>query len=92
MRAEPSVDGTGVFVGGKKVASIGVAIRHWVNLHGIAINVAMDLVPFGRVRPCGLDPNIMSDLSRVLGRMVTLDEVKHSARAQVSLLATMGLA
>ena len=39
--------------------SIGVAVRRWVNLHGIAINVAMDLEPWQRVRPCGLDPAVI---------------------------------
>ena len=41
LAAEPSVDGTGVFVGNRKVASIGVSIKQWVNLHGIGINVQM---------------------------------------------------
>ncbi len=74
-------DGAGVFVGGRKVASIGVAIRHWINLHGIAVNVDMDLGLFERVRPCGLDPAIMSDLSREVGRQVTMDEAKQAARS-----------
>lgn len=76
----PSVDGTGVFVGGQKVGSIGVAIRHWINLHGISINVAMDLAPFHQIQPCGLDPTIMSDLSTACGRAVTMDEAKAAAR------------
>jgi len=81
LSAEPSVDGTGVFVDGRKVASIGVAVRHWINLHGIAINVDMDLEPFRRVRPCGLRPETMSDLSRVAGRTITLDQARAAARA-----------
>lgn len=78
---EPSVDGTGVFVAGRKVASIGVAIRSWINLHGIAINVDMDLDAFRAIRPCGLDPTIMSDLSRCTGRTVTMAEAKDAVRA-----------
>lgn len=81
LEAEPSVDGTGVFVERRKVASIGVAIRGWTNLHGIAINVAMDLAAFHRIRPCGLDPEVMSDLSRCAGRPVSLDDAKVAARA-----------
>lgn len=86
LHAEPSVDGTGVFVGGKKVASIGVAVKHWINLHGIAINVAMDGAAWQRVRPCGLDPAIMSDLATALGRAVTLDEARAAAARHVHVL------
>lgn len=80
LEAEPSVDGTGVFAGGRKVASIGVAIRHWINLHGIAINVAVDVEPFHRIRPCGLDPAVMGDLRGALGRDPGLEEVATAAR------------
>lgn len=92
LSAQASVDGTGVFVAGKKVASIGVAIRHWVSFHGIAINVAMDLAPFHAIRPCGLAPQIMSDLATQAGRPLTLAQVRDHARARVSLLvAAAGL-
>jgi lipoyl(octanoyl) transferase len=90
LLAAPSVDGTGVFVGRRKVASIGVAVRRWVNLHGIAINVAMDLAAWRRVRPCGLDPETMTDLRTATGRDLDLDAVKASARRQVFLLLDRG--
>ncbi|MBL8750629.1 MAG: lipoyl(octanoyl) transferase LipB [Planctomycetes bacterium] len=86
--ATPSVDGTGVFVGRRKFASIGVAVKHWINLHGISINVAMDSAPWFEVRPCGLSPDVMTDLATILGRPVTLDEAKDAARAAVSVLTT----
>lgn len=86
LEAEPSVDGTGVFVGGFKVASIGVAIRRWINLHGISINVSMDLAPFHRVRPCGLDPEVMSDLATIAGREIGLGEVKDVVRQVAGVL------
>ena len=57
-----SQQGTGVFVGGRKLMSIGVAIRSWINLHGIAINVDMDLRPFAAIRPC--DPRTSFNCSR----------------------------
>ena len=88
LEATPSVDGTGVFVGTKKVASIGVAIRHWINFHGIAMNVDMDLQAFHSVRPCGLDPDVMSDLSRESRRRITLDEAKSAAVASLPALLT----
>lgn len=86
LDATPSVDGTGVFVGSKKFASIGVAVKHWINLHGIGVNIAMDLAPWHRVRPCGLSPDIMTDLSTAAGRPLTMDEAKAAARRTVSVL------
>jgi lipoyl(octanoyl) transferase len=93
LQAAAAVDGTGVFVGRLKVASIGVAVKQWVNLHGIAINVAMDPADWQRVRPCGLDPATISDLSTVAGRTIDLDTVKAIARRRVFLLtdAEVGL-
>ncbi len=85
--AEPSVDGTGVFANGRKFASIGVAVKHWINLHGIGINVAMDLAPWHAVQPCGLPASIMTDLSRAAGRTITLGEARAAARAAVSVLS-----
>lgn len=87
LTATASVDGTGVFVGDKKVGSIGVAIRHWISFHGLALNVAMDLRPFHTIRPCGLAPEIMADLTQVAGRAIALDEVRAAARARLSALA-----
>lgn len=43
----------GVYVGGRKVASIGLRVRRNCTYHGLALNVAMDLAPFGRINPCG---------------------------------------
>jgi len=80
LTATASDDGTGVFVAGRKLASIGVALRRWVNLHGIAINVDVAPDAFAGIRPCGRSPDLMSDLSRALARKVTLDECKAAAR------------
>lgn len=81
-----SVDGTGVFVGTRKVASIGVAIRQWTNLHGISINVGMDLASWHRVQPCGLPPETMSDLSTEAGKPIELQAVKAAVRKQLFVL------
>lgn len=84
--AEPSVDGTGVFAQGKKLGSIGVALRRWVNLHGLALNIDLDLAPFFRMRPCGLAPEIMSDLSRAAGRRISMPQALAAARATLPVL------
>jgi lipoate-protein ligase B len=64
---------TGVWVGGRKIASIGVAVRRWVAWHGFALNVDPDMSAFRRFRPCGLDPEVMTSL-RELGKAVDLPE------------------
>ena len=92
LTASASDDGTGVFVDGKKVISIGVAIRHWISLHGLAINVDMDLAAFHRIRPCGLDPAVMTDLSRLAGRRIALAEVAEVVRRHVPMLHGIGAA
>ena len=90
LDATPSVDGTGVFVGRRKFASIGVAVKRWTNLHGIGLNVAVDSSPWTAVRPCGLSPDIMTDLSGAAGRPVSMAEARAAARAAVSVLTDAG--
>lgn len=48
-------DAPGVYVDAKKLAAIGLRVRRRCSYHGIAINVAMDLEPFGRINPCGFE-------------------------------------
>jgi lipoate-protein ligase B len=58
---------TGVWIGGKrKVASIGVAVSHWVTYHGFALNVNTDLSYFERINPCGFDASVMTSVAREL--------------------------
>ncbi len=52
---------TGVWVGEKKVASIGVGVRRWVSFHGVALNLQGDS-NFLKLRPCGYDGEVMSGL------------------------------
>lgn len=67
---------TGAWVGDLKVAAIGVKIRKWVSLHGIALNCTNDLGAFGLVIPCGIQGYGVTSLSALVGREVTPDEVK----------------
>jgi len=53
----------GVYVGEFKLASIGLRIRKHRSYHGLALNVAMDLEPFGRINPCGYAWLVMADLA-----------------------------
>ena len=71
------VDGhPGVWVDGKKLASIGVAVTNWVTYHGFALNVNTDMSYFNLIRPCGLDPGTMTSMERLAGRPLPFQEVK----------------
>ncbi len=71
------VDGhPGIWVGGKKLASIGVAVTDWVTYHGFALNVNTDLSYFELIRPCGLDPSTMTSMKELVGREISFEEVK----------------
>lgn len=52
-RADPSAPG--VYVGERKIASLGLRIRRGCSYHGLALNVDMDLEPFSRINPCGYE-------------------------------------
>jgi len=54
IEAAPRPDAPGVYVGQDKIASLGLRIRRGCSYHGLAFNIAMDLEPFTRIRPCGL--------------------------------------
>ncbi len=70
-------DQTGVWVRGKKVVSIGIAVRRGVTMHGFALNVNTDLFPFRSIRPCGLDPQAITSMKELLGQPVDFASVKE---------------
>jgi lipoate-protein ligase B len=66
----------GVWVAGdRKIASIGIAVDHWVTFHGFALNVDPDLEAFDRFHPCGFSGSVMTSLSREVGRPVPIAKV-----------------
>jgi lipoyl(octanoyl) transferase len=54
IRAAGRREAPGVYVEGRKLASIGLRVRRGCSYHGLALNVDMDLEPFGRINPCGM--------------------------------------
>ena len=59
---------TGVWTGGRKVASIGIHVKQWVTFHGFALNVTTDLDYFDLIVPCGIRDVIMTSVAHELGR------------------------
>ena len=53
--AQARADAPGVYVAGRKLASLGLRIRRGCSYHGLAFNIDMDLEPFSRINPCGFE-------------------------------------
>jgi lipoyl(octanoyl) transferase len=71
---------TGVWIGEKKIASIGVGVRRWITFHGFALNVCGDLAPFEQITPCGINDVKMTSLERESGKpFEVLNIAKHVA-------------
>jgi lipoyl(octanoyl) transferase len=66
---------TGVWVGDRKIASIGVGVRHWITMHGFALNVCGDLAPFAHIVPCGISNVTMTSMELELGQSLSVHDV-----------------
>ena len=73
---------TGVWVGPKKIASIGAAIRNWTSFHGFALNVNTDLGYFHMITPCGFPGSTMTSMQALLERKIDFDAVKREVKTQ----------
>lgn len=71
----------GIWVGDKKLGSVGIAIRHGIAFHGLALNVDLSLEPFSWVNPCGLSGVSMTTLAIETGKVITVAGVKKSLPA-----------
>jgi len=75
----------GVYVGEKKIASIGLRISKGRTYHGISLNVNMDLEPFSRINPCGYEGLEVTQISH-FDSNVTMDKVESVAKEELKKL------
>jgi lipoyl(octanoyl) transferase len=88
IRAEAHREAPGVYVAGRKLASVGIRVRRGASYHGLALNVRLDLAPFRRINPCGYQGLEMTRLIDLGGP----DSVDSAAlRLTPHLLRALGL-
>jgi lipoyl(octanoyl) transferase len=66
---------TGVWVENRKIASIGVGVRHWITMHGFALNVCGDLSPFDHIVPCGISNVAITSMEKESKKSFTVASV-----------------
>ncbi|HYE68372.1 MAG TPA: lipoyl(octanoyl) transferase LipB [Anaerovoracaceae bacterium] len=66
---------TGVWVGDEKITAIGIAVKHWVTMHGFAFNVNTDLEHYKWINPCGISDKGVTSLEKLLGHPQDFDKL-----------------
>jgi lipoate-protein ligase B len=82
IAAQPVPGKAGVWVGSRKIASLGISVRRWVTFHGFALNVNTDLAGFAVIHPCGEEPGVMTSMAEVLGAPVAMAGVRRRVAAR----------
>ena len=67
----------GVFAGTKKIASIGLKVRKWITIHGLSINISIELSYFENIVACGLKDFPQTSISEILGKDIPINNVKE---------------
>jgi lipoic acid synthetase len=78
VRGERVEKARGVWVDGRKIASLGLNVRRWVTMHGIALNIDPDMSHFDLINPCGMSNIEMTSLSAEMNKQVAFDEVSEA--------------
>ena len=81
VQAQRSQTGRGVWVGSRKLGSLGLALRRGITFHGLALNVTSDLTPFTWINPCGLNGVSMTSLARESKTPIDLDLARQRLKA-----------
>jgi len=74
----------GVWVKGEEIAAIGLSIKRWITMHGIALNVNPKLEHFSLINPCGFSDRKATSISKLLSQDVPMEEVTHRLIAHFS--------
>ncbi len=75
ITAERDVRNAGAWVAGAKIGFVGLHVRRWTTMHGCALNVDLNLDPFGLMLPCGLEGLAVTSMSQVLACAAKVEQV-----------------
>ncbi len=75
IEAERDESHPGVWIGGEEIAAIGLSIKKWITMHGLALNVSPNLAHFSLIHPCGFTERKATSMARVLGCEVPMGPV-----------------
>ena len=78
LDAHRVVGRTGVWLGHRKIAAIGVRARSWITFHGMAFNLTDELEGFNKIVPCGIDDATVTCLETLVGRRIEWSELENS--------------
>ncbi len=81
---------TGVWIENRKIASIGVGVRHWITMHGFALNVGGDLSPFDHIVPCGINNVTITSMEKETRKTFTVASVARAVE-KLALDSIVGL-
>jgi len=84
IAANGDAQNRGLWIGNRKLGSIGVAVKHGICFHGLALNVNMDLTPFTWINPCGLHHIQMTTMEKESGKKISVAEVRTVLKKHVS--------
>ena len=85
VESSSKADAPGVYVGGKKIASLGLRVRRGCSFHGVSLNVDMNLEPFLRINPCGYGELQMTQLRDCIAEQeLDLDSIEQAFADQLS--------
>lgn len=81
---DPDKSYTGVWVGRRKVASIGIGVKKWVTYHGVAVNLTQDEAAFRGIQPCGFQSQVMTSVQEVLGHSVDQEAFRLRLQSEIA--------
>lgn len=77
LKCERNIEHTGVWMGNRKIAAIGIKVSRWITMHGFAFNVNTDLNLFNGIIPCGIQDKSVTSIQKELNKKIEIHEVKE---------------